>query len=727
MYSFNIEDDSLQKGHSVLEVANNIQQLIVHPCNHNVILYMRKIVFVTRDGFQSSLYPLKFPQTFKIKRPQLTSAAFVQKYVIMLISGILYIYNPINTLWIPAKGINVKIDGISTNQCCINEDTFCKNISHLVIAYKKSIKISEVLLFLSTNGGLDFEEIRPEMPSEGMFEGAFIFPTISALSLLIRNNQKFHFRYMAVYSNLTSSPFSFSFGDIEPSFIQTVGMKGQIVIWSKHSLYFTPNHGQNVYPIRYNPMPGQPETFEKENRVILQVITSNNEEISVFTSDGGLFFGKLNMDAKLLKVKSLKSAFKGLLLFDKFDDLVIVEPIPGQFNNIFDFSHCVISVEQEIFAFSKFLEPCMVQRFFSPYQKEAHYIDLNESFNYGVAYVPKSKDEGLFLILVTDPFLVTYQAEIEQNELMYDVYGSLSLNISVKLLPASRIVKYDFLERMFPSELSTLIVDVLHKDILCRRMPAITIFLIVGCPPFKEILVSKRVTACSKGLLDPSKLHNNYTYLIKKKFYDPTFSFQSKQADKDLTVKYDYATLGCPLVAHYSSPWSPELQLWYEGNFVEVVSVEYVLFEVNGINDYSYELHVIDVPCISEVQNWTYMISQQTKPNPHTAWNSKVVSYKSINFRSCLEPGPPKTASDFAEYQVMGGQFRNYIHFSKRNGIYIFKAIVVNPKYSFCDLSVTFSVFVYGAQPETGYSSEMLLGLFILILLLMISVGFLVQ
>lgn len=60
---------------------------------------------------------------------------------------------------------------------------------------------------------------------------------------------------------------------------------------------------------------------------------------------------------------------------------------------------------------------------------------------------------------------------------------------------------------------------------------------------------------------------------------------------------------------------------------MEEVEVEYVLFEVNGINDYSYELRVHDIDCISEVQNWTYMLGQQSKPNPHTAWNAKVVSY----------------------------------------------------------------------------------------------------
>ncbi|XP_072925608.1 cation channel sperm-associated auxiliary subunit delta-like [Hemitrygon akajei] len=166
MYSLSMEDDSFQKEHDLLEVAVNFQRLVTHPCNQNVALHVRKMVFFTRDGFQSSLYPLKFPKAFKVIKTQLTAAEFVEDHVVMLISENIYIYYPNNKSWTPAKGINVRIDGISTNQCCIKKESFCKTISSLVIAYHKSVNISEVSIFLSTNGGLDFEEIRPEMPSE---------------------------------------------------------------------------------------------------------------------------------------------------------------------------------------------------------------------------------------------------------------------------------------------------------------------------------------------------------------------------------------------------------------------------------------------------------------------------------------------------------------------------------------------------------------------------------
>ncbi|GCB72375.1 hypothetical protein scyTo_0006272 [Scyliorhinus torazame] len=235
----------------------------------------------------------------------------------------------------------------------------------------------------------------------------------------------------------------------------------------------------------------------------------------------------------------------------------------------------------------------------------------------------------------------------------------------------------------------------------------------IGSCPWRQ----RRVTACSKGILDPSVLQNNFKYTIKKNFYDPLKLFRPNSASEDLIVTYDYASLGCPLVAHYAALWLPELQVWYNNSYYEAIKVNFVMFEVNGIYDYSYELHLSDIDCVSEAQNWTSMLNKQAHPDPHTAWNFK-------NYRSCRKAGPPPTAPKTSEYQIMGGWYRNRILFPKRNGFYIFKAIVINSTYSFCELSTTFGVFIYGAYPEIIYSSELLLGAFILVFIALIFIGF---
>uniref|UniRef100_UPI00398ED63F cation channel sperm-associated auxiliary subunit delta-like isoform X2 n=1 Tax=Pristiophorus japonicus TaxID=55135 RepID=UPI00398ED63F len=146
-------------------------------------------VFLTTDGFHSSLYPLSFPHT-ELNNATLEAAVFVKQHVVTIIGEYIYIYNPSNKLWRLAEGITMKIDGISSYQCCINVEPYCETTSSLVVAYHNSTVMSEVSIFISNDGGMHFEQITLVMPSKGIFEGAFIQPTVSTLSLLIRVNRK---------------------------------------------------------------------------------------------------------------------------------------------------------------------------------------------------------------------------------------------------------------------------------------------------------------------------------------------------------------------------------------------------------------------------------------------------------------------------------------------------------------------------------------------------------
>ncbi|XP_055514354.1 cation channel sperm-associated auxiliary subunit delta-like isoform X2 [Leucoraja erinacea] len=301
IYSLNIEKRPFPDDYDLLRVPHKFQQLVAHPCDRNVALYIRVLVFFTRDGFQSSLYPLEFPKAWLQPDTRLTAAIFVEDHLAMLIGGNVYLFHPHNKSWIPSRGINTSINGITSNQCCINKDPFCKRISSLVIAYHKSANMSQVSLWLSTDGGLEFSKIAPELPLKGSFEGAFIFPTISALALLIREYREFYFRYIAIHSNLTATPFNLHPRDRNPYFIQPVGMQGHLVIWSVHTLLFSPNHGQNVYPIRYYDLPGQVTHVLFQKRIIQQVICNTDDEIAMMTIGGEIYFGKLNIGAKLLR------------------------------------------------------------------------------------------------------------------------------------------------------------------------------------------------------------------------------------------------------------------------------------------------------------------------------------------------------------------------------------------------------------------------------------------
>ncbi|XP_043577537.1 uncharacterized protein LOC122565549 [Chiloscyllium plagiosum] len=241
---------------------------------------------------------------YKSGNNKLTAAVFVEEHVVMLIGNSVFSYHPKQKSWILAEGIKLDVDGISSYQCCISQEPFCKAVSSVVIAYRANIVMPEITIFLSNDGGYHFKEMRPIMQAEGIFQGAIIQPSVSTLSLLIKVDKKFHFRHFSVYGNLTSSDFVLNFDDSEATIIQPPGLKGHVVIWSQHSLLFSPNHGQNVYPIMVDGTTGRLNPLLNKHQNIHQVVINYESEIAILTSDGEIYFGILNMDALIVKAIS---------------------------------------------------------------------------------------------------------------------------------------------------------------------------------------------------------------------------------------------------------------------------------------------------------------------------------------------------------------------------------------------------------------------------------------
>lgn len=132
----------------------------------------------------------------------------------------------------------------------------------------------------------------------------------------------------------------------------------------------------------------------------------------------------------------------------------------------------------------------------------------------------------------------------------------------------------------------------------------------------------------------------------------------------------------------------PIFGLWENTRFREHVPAEFFLFEINGTHNYDYLLTAHDANCISQPQKWT-LLEEQESPDPNTAWTRR-------NYRSFKDRNGPELKWPSVRYQVLNRD-KNKIIFPPYNGLYIFKAIVVDTFYSYCDLSLNFSVYAYGA------------------------------
>nr|XP_020643448.1 uncharacterized protein C1orf101 homolog isoform X4 [Pogona vitticeps] len=203
----------------------------------------------------------------------------------------------------------------------------------------------------------------------------------------------------------------------------------------------------------------------------------------------------------------------------------------------------------------------------------------------------------------------------------------------------------------------------------------------VGCPPGKILHVLGKPSECDDF-----------------KFTVPWKSLRNKTIQEDLEIDYDLQTYGCPIDVHYADIFRPTIGLYIDNEFLSIVDANYVLWEMNGRNDFGYNATMEQVRCVNRAQSW----------------NSMIYSY-GINETSSITPeeadmiwGPHNYASCFATitedlsdldnpYEILNHSGINSITWPQYNtGIYMFRLKIVDPNFSFCNFFALFGVRTYG-------------------------------
>ncbi|XP_074844514.1 cation channel sperm-associated auxiliary subunit epsilon [Carettochelys insculpta] len=137
----------------------------------------------------------------------------------------------------------------------------------------------------------------------------------------------------------------------------------------------------------------------------------------------------------------------------------------------------------------------------------------------------------------------------------------------------------------------------------------------------------------------------------------------------------------------------------YDGStFVKTVETNFILWEVHGRSDYSYKSTMKQVGCLREAQTWISMMKKHKNSSFDEIWGAQ-------NYRSCFESerGPLGDLNQL--YQMLNYSGYNYLIWpTEYSGIYVFRVKIVDPNFSFCDLSTIFAVRTYGIieSPNIG-------------------------
>ncbi|KAJ7338779.1 hypothetical protein JRQ81_012681 [Phrynocephalus forsythii] len=689
--------------------------ILQHPCEENYFgeknppaIYLGEKVFLSSDGFESSLLPLTIPTYFVMPPAIVSAVTFVENSrMLLVINEKVFIFSFLSLEgWQRTKGIDRPVTEIKNIDCCFSlEDPVCRRVSNTIIAYKPEDPIDYSNIFFSKDGGYSFDRI-PNAPSSSTSIHDYNYITLSQIvastNATVGYKESSYFVYGgALYmNNRKDSQFCLEpcGNDTSISFIPP-GLRGFIILRTNNSLLFSFNNGLTIEPITVHPT----EEYGNESFILngkgFCNVAAHKNEIAAITNDLKLFYGSLDMVAtKMVHIgTAMLNATDGhcdAMTFVTTGILLLFHPIRSNESEYYNFEKCTINIQDRLMSVQPPLQPCPVEILSGDFHNKMYYLDMKQELHFNVTFVPKEGTDAHPYVTVSNPHVLAFQARIVEDGYTYNGNTKYSMHIRLLQQQFSNMAHPEFQEDIYIGRLSTITVDIYNKGIFCIDMHPLTALIAMDCPPRKHIRIVKTTTACSKGLFKSVLLQNNFSYSISHKVYDPTFRGREHLVQEDLNVTYRYDLWGCPLLLYYDSPWLPLLELWDNDEFVEYVSADFVLFEINGMHNYDYLLTEVEANCMSRAQNWTTLLNYP-EAEPHKAWSR-------YNYQSCKEPrGNESLPSASSKYQVLNKNEKNRILFEQYNGIYVFKVIVVDALYSYCELTTVFSVYVHGALPKS--------------------------
>ena len=307
--------------------------------------------------------------------------------------------------------------------------------------------------------------------------------------------------------------------------------------------------------------------------------------------------------------------------------------------------------------------------------EKTYFLDKNETIQVWAKVVPFPWQDNRLIPGLSDSFVLEFNA-LGVEEVISK--GVVTRNMTVEISQVFRNTSASSMEDKTGNVTFYVgIFEETHEAPLRAETE-----IIVGCPPGRNLRVYRPVTNCPA--------FENYTFIIPSGHYRSDF-ISTAPATIPKTMQYDFSSLGCPLESNYYDVFKPKLQLYSNGEFLRDVTASYVVFELNGRTDYSFFASMAEVGCRREAQTYQKMIDGNTHLSDFSlAWNPQ-------NYKSCFTGVQDGDLNQ--PYEILNQTGTSALIWQSE-GVYIFRATMVDPEYSFCNLTTMFAVHVSGIERE---------------------------
>ncbi|KAJ3332498.1 hypothetical protein HDU76_014053 [Blyttiomyces sp. JEL0837] len=506
-------------------------------------------------------------------------------------------------------------------------------------------------------------------PDEGVFQSGYVFSATVATSPLVDAGQK----------------------GSTPQITAPAQGGGEILVWGD-ALYYSPNGGMNIFQVNLlSRNPQLPAAGLTNTEYIAQVATaSHSGAFAVLTSTNRVFYGSLGLSDAMEVAAGLLSGQLASLAFDEFDRLTVFMPSNGTggsyvSSRIVSISNEVASPRPPIAANPTLTCPYLT---WNVTLQTAYTLDIDESINFTATLTPLFGYSNKITTMFSNYSLITVSTNSTEYSAV-DPYSNwdpiLTRQQITSITPKSHLL----------SGITEIKVRPLTANLACLDSEHVSL-LRVGCPRSRTMVFrGPNHLEPAHTLPTPDCNAAPQTVTLPAGLWTSDFATWSRPS-YDKVVNYNCTQYGVPLQVFYGSTFVPAFDIYDGTTFVKTVEADIGIWEENGRNTFDYNMTAVQAGCHIASQSW-FTAFASVGGNPINAWGpwDAKTSYPIFN------------ATNYLGIVWKGGQ----------GGIYMFKARVLDPDYSYCTLTAEFSLNVYGAPLALGTQIGIVLGSISVVLL----------
>lgn len=657
------------------------------PTSRLFILNNSQKALFTKDGFKSTTVLDLSSQLSGDTDHTIISAALSESSMVFLTTNGVWVLNTSTSTPFRPSGIEptAVFSSVYSNQFCDSAKT-PQNRSSLfnsvVVVYNGT---GDRSLFLSNNSGSSFQEITiPDtytaypyiydvVYSQAHRHLMLILGSDTAEQLVIFSMVEWRWESGFLFADSLGNRLSAKAGS-HTGIIQMASTSGELFLYGD-SIYYSADGGYSCHELelRTTDEPLLGEGLQSTEYIVTGV-SSRSGGVAVLTSERRVFFTFVSLSYFVEIEAGIPPKAATNIAFDIPAYGVLSTATASAGNGSVSLYHIPLENElnapkQPVEANEK--EDCPYLSFLSNVDG-VHYLDMNEQVTFEASLVTSRSSSNQVSVLVSDRSQIAMEISdrVDTSSLNHRVFKR---KVVVSDNPDGHTDRLDRLR--FSQGITDLRAVATSSSVTCENVQYISTIR-VGCPPNRHIRI-RTPTTCS-----------SYSAEEDRAFVTPS-TLDAASALGVPETQYSYGLFGCHFsVYHQTTGWKPIVDLYEGDKFIREMDGDYVIWELAGRSDFTYNATVSDVKCKTRPTFW--------RDIDDGSWDPE-------DTKNCYDESVGEAFSGGSTYPVLNNTGSNYIKFSPTgdDGQFLFRLRVIDPDYSYCHLEAYFALSVFGAPLDT--------------------------